>query len=54
MQLTTYACSLILLYSDNGIDAEGARALTESLKKNTTLIELNLGCMLKQLFVAER
>src|ERR1700735_2032428 len=32
-------------FSDNSIGHEGARALAESLKQNTTLTSLNLECM---------
>jgi hypothetical protein len=34
---------LIFLYLGNGIGSEGAQALAESLKQNTTLTQLNLG-----------
>lgn len=37
-----FVCSL----TGNSISDEGVRALAESLKKNTTLITLNLNCML--------
>ena len=33
---------MLALCSDNNIGDEGARALAESLKQNTTLTELNL------------
>src|SRR3954468_954169 len=36
---------LIFSYSGNGIGSEGAQALAESLKENTTLTQLNLRCM---------
>ena len=52
----TYAF-LLCLCSDNSIGAEGARALAESLKKSTTLTELNLRGMLELhelLFVTAR
>ena len=32
-------------FSGNGVGDEGARALAESLKQNTTLTQLNLECM---------
>ena len=36
----------LIFYSvDNGIGSEGAQALAESLKQNTTLTQLNLGGM---------
>ncbi len=31
-------------WTDNNIGASGATAISESLKTNTTLTELNLGC----------
>ena len=32
------------IWTDNKIGDEGARMISESLKINTTLTELNLGC----------
>src|SRR5665213_149878 len=54
-----YSSRPMRVYSSTGnsIGAEGARALAESLKQNTTLAELNLGSMLELhelLFVAAR
>src|SRR5436305_2835425 len=38
-----FACiKLTFLHSGNGIGSEGAQALAESLKQNTTLTQLNL------------
>lgn len=48
LQLKTYACLLTLcLYSDNCIGVEGARAVAECLKLNTTLTTLILNRVLE-------
>jgi len=51
----TFQSDLYIFVIDNEIGADGARALAESLKQNTTLTQLNLeGMSAKPMLLYER